>query len=73
MSRYQAHNFEIPQETTEVARAAFPKGNVYLTVRDKLGPLFNDEAFASLFAWQGQEGVSPAYWRWSRSCNLWKA
>jgi transposase len=59
MSRYQAHNFEIPQETIEVARAAFPKGNVYLTMRDKLGPLFNDEAFASLFVWQGQEGVSP--------------
>lgn len=59
MSRYQAHNFEIPKETIEVARAAFPKGNVYLTLRDKLGPLFNDEAFASLFAWQGQEGVSP--------------
>jgi len=59
MSRYQAHNFEIPQETIEVARAAFPKGNVYLTLCDKLGSLFNDEAFAELFAWQGQEGVSP--------------
>jgi hypothetical protein len=30
MSGYQAHNFEIPQETIEVAQAAFPKGNVYL-------------------------------------------
>jgi transposase len=59
MSRYQAHNFEIPAETIEVAHAAFPKGNVYLTIRDKLGPLFSDEDFASLFAWQGQEGVSP--------------
>lgn len=59
MSRYQAHTFEIPPETIEVARAAFPKGNVYLTMRDKLGPLFSDEAFASLFAWQGQAGVSP--------------
>ena len=59
MSRYQAHNFEIPEETIEVARAAFPKGNVYLTMRDKLGPLFDDADFAPLFAWQGQEGVSP--------------
>lgn len=59
MFRYQAHNFEIPEETIEVARAAFPKGNVYLTLRDKLGSLFNDEAFAALFAWQGQAGVSP--------------
>jgi len=59
MSRYQGHDFEIPAETIEVARAAFPNGNVYLTMRDKLGPLYNDEAFAALFAWQGQEGLSP--------------
>jgi hypothetical protein len=38
MIRYQVHNFEIPAETSEVARAAFPKGNVYLTLRDHLGP-----------------------------------
>jgi transposase len=59
MTRYQPHNFEIPVETIEVAQAAFPKGNVYLTLRDKLGPLFTDEAFAPLFSWQGQAGVSP--------------
>jgi transposase len=59
MPRYQAHNFEIPRETVEVAGAAFPKGNVYMTMRDKLGPLFSDDDFAALFAWQGQAGVSP--------------
>lgn len=59
MSRYQAHNFEIPPETVEVAQAAFPKGSVYMTLRDKLGPLFGDEEFAELFAWQGQAGQSP--------------
>lgn len=59
MSLYQAHSFEIPTETMEVARAAFPKGNVYLTLRDKLGPLFQDADFAGLFAWQGQAGISP--------------
>lgn len=55
MSRYQAHNFEIPEETIEVAQAAFPKGNVYLTLRDKLGPLFKDEAFGALFAWHRRQ------------------
>jgi len=60
MSRYQPHNFEIPEETRAVAQAAFPKGNVYLRLRDKLGPLYRDEVFAELFAWQGQAGVSPA-------------
>ena len=59
MTRYQAHNFEIPAETIEVAQAAFPKGNVYLTLRDHLGPLFQNVDFAELYAWQGQEGVSP--------------
>lgn len=59
MSLYQAHNFEIPAETIEVAQAAFPKGNVYLTLRDHLGPLFQDADFAELFAWQGQAGISP--------------
>jgi transposase len=59
MSRYQSHTFEIPAETVQVAKAAFRKGNVYMTLRDELGPLFADEDFAGLFAWQGQTGVSP--------------
>lgn len=60
MSLYQPHNFEIPEETRRVAQAAFPKGNVYMTMRDNLGPLFNDADFAALFDWRGQSGVSPA-------------
>jgi transposase len=60
MSLYQSHDFEIPEETRRVAQAAFPKGNMYMTMRDKLGPLFNDADFASLFDWRGQSGVSPA-------------
>lgn len=59
MSLYQPHNFEIPEETKRVALAAFPKGNAYMTIRDKLGPLFSDVEFTTLFAWQGQAGVSP--------------
>ena len=60
MSLYQPHDFEIPEETRRVAQAAFPKGNVYMTMRDKLGPLFDDADFAPLFDWRGQTGVSPA-------------
>lgn len=59
MSLYQAHDFEIPEETRRVAQAAFPKGNVYMTIRDKLGSLFSDAEFAALFEWQGQAGISP--------------
>jgi transposase len=60
MSLYQPHAFEIPAETRQVAQAAFPKGNVYISMRDKLGPLFNDTDFDPLFDWRGQTGVSPA-------------
>jgi transposase len=59
MTRYQRHTFEIPEETVEVAQAAYPKGNIYMLIRDKLGPLFSDGEFANLFSWQGQTGVSP--------------
>jgi transposase len=59
MSRYRSHAFEVPEETLQVAKAAFPKGNVYMTLRDELGPLFEDADFAALFAWQGQAGTSP--------------
>jgi transposase len=44
-----------------VARAAFPKGNPYLTLRDQLGTIFQDEDFAALFPACGQPGLSP--WR----------
>lgn len=60
MALYQSHSFEIPEETVRVALAAFPKGNVYMTMRDKLGPLFGDADFVALFDWRGQEGISPA-------------
>jgi transposase len=35
----------VPDETARVARAAFPKGHPYLTFRDALGPIFQDEDF----------------------------
>lgn len=51
----------VPQETGRVAKAAFPKGNPYLTLRDELGPIFADADFAHLFSTTGQPAVSP--WR----------
>ncbi len=32
----------IPEETARVARAAFPKGNVYMQMRDVLGVIYDD-------------------------------
>ncbi len=35
----------IPEETVRVACAAFPRGNIYLTMRDQVGTLYTDENF----------------------------
>jgi transposase len=51
----------VPEETVRVARAAFPKGNPSLTLRDALGPICQDEDFAAVFPMQGQPGLPP--WR----------
>jgi len=60
MSKYHPHTFEIPEETVQVARAAFPKGNIHLRIRDEFGPLFKDEDFDELYSHLGQGGESPA-------------
>lgn len=51
----------VPERTAQVAKAAFPKGNAALRVRDDLGGLFEDSAFAELFPSRGQPGLAP--WR----------
>jgi transposase len=51
----------VPEETAHVARAAFPHGTPYLTFRDALGPIFQDEDFTALFPTCGQPGLPP--WR----------
>ncbi|MBK8989687.1 MAG: IS1182 family transposase [Chloroflexi bacterium] len=50
----------VPEETAMVARAAFPKGNTYMRMRDELGPVFADEQFVKLFPDRGQPAESPA-------------
>lgn len=51
----------VPEETAEVARAAFPKGHPYLCLRDAFGAFFDDPQFAALFPAQGQPAEAP--WR----------
>jgi len=50
----------IPQLTALVARAAFPKGNSYLQIRDELDTIYKDQDFADLFPADGQPAFSPA-------------
>jgi transposase len=51
----------VPEQTARVAHAAFPKGHPYLTLRDHLGTIFQDEDFATLFPAWGYPGLPP--WR----------
>ena len=52
---------KVPEETARVTRAAFPKGNLYLKMRDELGTFYEDADFADLFPSRGQPAFSP--WR----------
>jgi len=53
-------DFAIPEMTKIVARAAFPDGSIFLTMRDELGSIFEDESFADLYPALGQPAESPA-------------
>jgi transposase len=52
--------FEIPEQTRQVARAAFPNGSVSMRITDELGGIFLDEQFAGLFPRRGQPAEAPA-------------
>lgn len=60
--------YAIPAETAQVARAAFPKGNVYLLLRDELGVFLSNESLATLFSTRGQPAETP--WRLVMVCIL---
>src|SRR3954467_2846801 len=51
----------VPELTAYVARAAYPDGNPYLSVRDALGTFYDDERFAALFPDRGRPAEAP--WR----------
>lgn len=52
---------EIPEETARIARILFPKGNIYMWLRDELGAIYTDEQFIALYPNIGQLAEQP--WR----------
>jgi hypothetical protein len=58
----------VPEETSRVALAAFPQGNIYLQIRDTLGGIYEDSDFADLFSVKGQPAQSP--WRLALICVM---
>jgi transposase len=61
MSLHAQEGPPVPDETIRVAHAAFPRGNVYMRIRDELGTIYNDHLFAHLFPARGQPAEAP--WR----------
>ena len=61
MSLYPQKLPEIPEETARIARILFPKGNLYMWLRDELGAIYTDEQFIALYANIGQLAEQP--WR----------
>lgn len=60
MSMRSPLGYAVPDETARVARAAFPKGNLYMEMQAELGMLYTNHQFASLFSGTGQPAEDPA-------------
>jgi transposase len=60
MSLHPEASYPIPEETQRVARAAFPHGNIYMQVADRLGTIYHDAQFTALFPTRGQPAEAPA-------------
>jgi hypothetical protein len=59
----------IPEETVRLARVAFPDGATAMRVRDELGTIYQDEAYADLSSPRGGRPKPRGDWRWSASCS----
>jgi len=56
------HGLEpIAQATMSLARKSSPKGTVIMRLREAVGPIYQDEHFAHLFAKRGRPAEAP--WR----------
>jgi transposase len=60
MSLHAPLFYVVPEQTALVARAAFPKGNPAMRVRDALGPIYTNPEFAALFPNDGRPATAPA-------------
>jgi hypothetical protein len=60
MSLHASPSDGIPEQTSQVARAAFPKGNPSMRMRDTLGPISTHPPLATLFSPTGRPAEAPA-------------
>lgn len=64
MSLQPQNTYPIPADTQRIAQAAFPKGNLYMRMRDELGEIYQDASYAELFPGRGQKAESPGRLAW---------
>src|SRR5262245_42803115 len=60
MSLHPHASSPVPDDTPRVARAAFPHGSIYMPVADRLGTIYYDTQFTTLFPTRGQPAEAPA-------------
>ncbi|WP_017326575.1 hypothetical protein [Synechococcus sp. PCC 7336] len=70
MSLKPQAQYVVPEETSKVAHAIFPKGNLCITMADTLSEFLCDRDFNQLFPIQGQPAVSP--WRLALATIIWR-
>jgi transposase len=51
----------VPELTSRIAKASFPKGTLATRLRDHLGSIYQDEDFCGLYSRRGQPSLAP--WR----------
>jgi transposase len=54
----------VPEETARVARAAFPRGNSWLRLRDELAPATRTRRSRRCFPRTADRRRRPGAWRW---------
>ena len=52
--------YAIPDATAQAAQRAFPKGNLYMTMHDVIGPIFTNPDFIDLYHARGRPAEAPA-------------
>ena len=52
--------YAIPAATAQAAQRAFPKANLYMTMRDVIGPIFTNPDFVDLYHARGRPAEAPA-------------
>ncbi len=60
MSLQPKASYQIPEETSRIAKAVFPHSNIYMQIADAFDIFYEDADFANLFPQRGQPAISPA-------------